>query len=219
MKASIQATRHSFFQNHAPLSEEPQALTLEQQLPQLRQRLMRQARVAVSEAALAEDLVQETLLVVFQQESTHRGQASLATWATAILKNKVADWYRSPQRKYFVEPAKEQADDELGEALEALYQADGHYVEKVPHWQQPDNSLEQRQMRAVLQHCVDCLPRQTARVFMMREWLGFETAEICTRLCINAENCRTILHRARMGLRECMQLNWLSPQVNSQGAV
>lgn len=192
-------------------------------MPQLRQCLMRQARVAVAQPALAEDLVQVTLLVVFEQATSYRGQASLTTWASTILKNKVADWYRSPQRKYFVEQANEQpneqADHELGEAVEALYQADGHYVEKVPHWQQPDNSLEQRQMRAVLQHCVDCLPRQTARVFMMREWLGFETAEICTRLCINAENCRTILHRARMALRECMQLNWLSPQVNSQGAV
>lgn len=44
---------------------------------------------------------------------------------------------------------------------------------------------------------------------MMRKWLGFETSEICERLGVNAENCRTMLHRARMSLRECMQHDWI----------
>jgi RNA polymerase sigma-70 factor (ECF subfamily) len=39
--------------------------------------------------------------------------------------------------------------------------------------------------------------------------LGFETAEICSRQNLSAENCRVILHRARMGMRGCMQHNWL----------
>ena len=52
-----------------------------------------------------------------------------------------------------------------------------------------------------------CEPRATAqagRVFMMREWLGFETPKICERLCLTSDNCRMILHRARTGLRQCM---------------
>jgi RNA polymerase sigma-70 factor, ECF subfamily len=106
--------------------------TLEQQLPMLRQRLMRQARVTVYDTALAEDLVQETLLAVFEQEASRRGQASLSTWATAILKNKVADWYRSPNRARFVQPAQDPADEELGEGIDALYDATGHYVQQVP---------------------------------------------------------------------------------------
>ena len=178
---------------------------LDAQWPVLRQRLMRQARIAVYDAALAEDLVQETLLAVFEQESGRRGQASLTTWATAILKNRIADWYRSPQRRRFVPLVEEETDTELAERVEALYDATGHYAQPVASWQQPENQMEQRQMWARLEQCVDRLPRQTGRVFMMREWLGFETAEICTRLGLSAENCRTILHRARLGLRECMQ--------------
>jgi RNA polymerase sigma-70 factor, ECF subfamily len=188
-------------------------LTLEQQLPMLRQRLMRQARVTVYDTALAEDLVQETLLAVFEQEASRRGQASLSTWATAILKNKVADWYRSPNRTRFVQPAEDPADGDLGEGIDALYDATGHYVQQVPSWQQPDNHMEQRQMFTILEQCVSRLPTQTGRVFMMREWLGFETTEICSRLSLNADNCRMILHRARMGMRECMQLNWLNHKV------
>lgn len=181
--------------------------SIDAQLPLLRQRLLRHARFAVHDQGLAEDLVQDTLIVVVEQHGKRRGQASLGTWATAILKNKVADWYRSPARKRMVQFDAE--DGRLDDAIDALYDADGAYVEPIPAWQQPENHLEQRQMMTVLERCVGCLPHQTGRVFMMREWLGFETAEICERLGVSAENCRTILHRARMALRECMQRDWI----------
>ena len=183
------------------------AATLESQLPALRQRLIRHARYALQDDGLAEDLVQDTLMAVLEQHGTRRGESSLLTWATAILKNKVADWYRSPTRKRMVYVGAD--DDQRDDAIDALYNADGAYVEPVPAWQQPDNRIEQRQMMTVLERCVSCLPRQTGRVFMMREWLGFETAEICERLGVSAENCRTILHRARMALRDCMQRDWI----------
>jgi len=186
---------------------------LEDLLPALRPRLMRQARMAVADPTLAEDLVQDTLLAMFEQASQHRGQASLATWGIAILKNKIADWYRSPDRKRFVQPAEENSEEELKDRIEALYDAAGKYVNAVPKWQQPDNQMEQRQMFTVLEQCVDCLPKKMGRVFMMREWLGFETVEICARLELTAENCRMILHRARMGMRDCMQKRWLNTGV------
>lgn len=186
-----------------------ESLTLEDQLPTLRLRLMRQARIAVHDPTLAEDLVQETLLAVFEQASSHREQATLTTWGTAILKNKIADWYRSPNRTRFVQPAEENADSELDDSIDALYDATGHYVQAVPSWQQPENQMEQRQMLTILELCVDRLPNQMGRIFMMREWLGFETTEICSRLNLSADNCRMILHRARMGMRQCMQHKWL----------
>lgn len=188
------------------------ATTLEAQLPSLRVRLLRHARFAVHDDSLAEDLVQDTLIAVFEQHTKRRGDASLVTWATAILKNKVADWYRSPTRKRMVQFNAD--DDKLDDAIDALYDADGAYAEPVPAWQQPDNRTEQRQMMTVLERCVSCLPRQTGNVFMMREWLGFETAEICDRVGVSADNCRMILHRARMALRDCMQRDWIGVKAN-----
>lgn len=188
------------------------AATLEAELPGLRVRLLRHARFAVHDDSLAEDLVQDTLISVFEQHTKRRGDASLVTWATAILKNKVADWYRSPTRKRMVQFNAD--DDKLDDAIDALYDADGAYAEPVPAWQQPDNRTEQRQMMTVLERCVSCLPRQTGNVFMMREWLGFETAEICDRVGVSADNCRMILHRARMALRDCMQRDWIGVKAN-----
>lgn len=185
------------------------SLSFENQLPTLRVRLMRHARIAIPDPTLAEDLVQETLLAMFEQESSHRAQASMTTWGTAILKNKIADWYRSPNRARFVQGAEEKSDSELDDSVDALFDANGRYVQEVPSWQQPENQMEQRQMFTILEQCVDRLPKQMGRVFMMREWLGFETVEICSRLSLTSENCRMILHRARMGMRGCMQHNWL----------
>ncbi len=179
---------------------------LEPQLPDLRAHLLRHARHAVHDAALAEDLVQETLIVVMQKHETRRGESTLRTWAIAILKHKVADWYRSPDRRRLM-----QLDDSdaLADGVEALYDGVGGYHEPVAAWQQPDGQVERKQMMQVLDACMTCLPEQTRRVFMMREWLGFETQEICEQLGVKADNCRVILHRARLALRRCMQRDWL----------
>lgn len=179
------------------------------ELPALRQRLLRQARMALADAAQAEDLVQDTLIAVFEQHSERRGESTLSTWATSILRHKVADWYRSPVRTRQVALPTHDDSDSLADDIDAMYDASGHYREPIPAWQQPDGHAETRQLKATLDACLSCLPAQTRRVFMMREWLGFETDEICQRMAISADNCRTILHRARMSLRDCMQRRWL----------
>lgn len=174
---------------------------IETELPALRQRLLRHARFALHDASLAEDLVQDTLIVVIEQQDRRRGEASLATWATAILKHKIADWYRSPSRRQLQQLTSE--DEQLDQRTEARFDPSGPYVAQTS--QQPENREEQRQLMTALERCLGCLSRQTERVFMMREWLGFETAEICQRAGISAENCRTLLHRARTALRGCMK--------------
>ena len=56
--------------------------------------------------------------------------------------------------------------------------------------------------------CVDKLPAGLARIFMMREWLEYETDEICKELSITSTNCFVMLFRARMRLRECLEMQW-----------
>ena len=180
--------------------------TLEADLPRLRIQLLRHARHAVHDAALAEDLVQDTLIAVLQQHQTRRGEATLRTWSTSVLKHKVADWYRSPDRRRLT-----QFDDDshaLSDDVGGQFDDTGRYREPVAAWQQPDGQVERKQMMQVLDRCMTCLPPQTKRVFMMREWLGFDTGEICERLGVSADNCRVILHRARTSLRGCMERDW-----------
>jgi RNA polymerase sigma-70 factor (ECF subfamily) len=48
----------------------------------------------------------------------------------------------------------------------------------------------------------------------MRELLGFDTKQICQALQISEENCWTILHRARLKLRSCLEQNWFIAEEN-----
>jgi RNA polymerase sigma-70 factor (ECF subfamily) len=52
----------------------------------------------------------------------------------------------------------------------------------------------------------------------MRELLGLETDEICKELSISTSNCWVILHRARLGLRQCLETQWFeNEQSRSEG--
>ena len=64
----------------------------------------------------------------------------------------------------------------------------------------------------MLEICLEKLPAKTARIFMMREWLELETDEICKELNISTSNAWVMLYRARVRLRECLELNWFGNQ-------
>ena len=90
----------------------------------------------------------------------------------------------------------------------ALFRRNGHWAERPAGWGEPDGALEQQRFFRALEMCLERLPARTARVFMMREHLGHETAEICKDLDITPTHCWVMLYRARMTLRECLQQNW-----------
>ena len=58
--------------------------------------------------------------------------------------------------------------------------------------------------------CLEKLPPNTARVFMMREVMDLDCDEICKELSITANNLWVILYRARMALRPCLEQNWFA---------
>jgi DNA-directed RNA polymerase specialized sigma24 family protein len=52
------------------------------------------------------------------------------------------------------------------------------------------------------------MPARTARAFMMREVMELTTEEICKELAITPTNLWVMLHRARLNLRECLEIKW-----------
>ena len=58
--------------------------------------------------------------------------------------------------------------------------------------------------------CLEKLPPNTARVFMMREVMELKTDEFCKELTINANNLWVILYRAKMALRPSLEQNWFA---------
>lgn len=180
----------------------PPASDFRAQLEALRPYLMRYASLQLRDAAAAEDAVQEALLAALGGQAGFAGRANLRTWVTGILKHKIVDVIRRQAR----EPAlpEETEDDDF----DGLFRRNGHWAERPVPWADPDGALEQSQFFRALELCLERLPARTAQVFMMREHLGQETAEICKELAITPTHCWVMLYRARMTLRECLQQTW-----------
>ncbi len=176
------------------------------QVEALRPYLMRFASLQLRDAAAAEDAVQEALVAALTGESSFAGRANLRTWLTGILKHKIVDAIRRQSREPVLAPG---ADDE-GVEIEELFTERGHWDERPAAWGDPDGALQQLQFFRALEMCLERLPARTARVFMMREHMGFETAEICKELGVTPTHCWVLLYRARMTLRECLQQTWFA---------
>lgn len=171
-------------------------------LQTLRPQLLKFAQLQLRNSAWAEDAVSETLLAALEKPHSFAGRSQLRTWLIGILKHKLVDQIRRNCR----EMSTTGDDDESIE--DALFAADGHWRDAPQDWGDPEQSLRQVEFFQVLEACVDQLPGQQGRLFMMREWLELETDEICKQLSISPTNLWVMLHRARLRLRECLQLNW-----------
>jgi RNA polymerase sigma-70 factor (ECF subfamily) len=181
------------------------ATTLHRQLEAMRPQLVRFAHLQLRDAALAEDAVQDALIAVLENPGRFAGQSTLRTYVTGILKFKIIDNLRLATRERQIDSAEDQSEDD---AIDALFAADGHTREAPLAWGNPDSTLEQKDFFRVLEVCLEKLPAQSARLFMMREWLELDTDEICKELTITPANVWVILYRARVRLRECLDLNW-----------
>jgi len=174
------------------------------ELQALRPRLLKYALLQLRNAAWAEDAVSETLLAALEKPQSFAGKSQLKTWLVGILKHKLVDQMRRNCREMSMT-----AED--GEDLdEELFKPDGHWRDAPQEWGDPEHTLHQLDFMRVLDACVEKLPGQQGRLFMMREWLELETDEICKVLDISPTNLWVMLHRARLRLRECLQLNWFS---------
>ena len=188
---------------------------LHQELQALRPALLRFAILQLRNPTQAEDAVQDALIAVLEKPERFAGQSTLRTYVTGILKHKIIDLLRASGRTRQFEVADDQSEDDV---IDALFAADGHTVDKPRHWANPEGALEQKDFFRVMEICLEKLPEKTARVFLMREWLELETDEICKELAISTSNAWVILYRARLRLRECLELNWFGPGVVARRA-
>ncbi len=180
-------------------------------LDAIRRDMLKFAHLQLRDRAQAEDAVQEALLAAFANARNFAGRAALKTWVFAILKNKIVDSLRQRNRTINIS-ALSAADESLDQAFEAQFKANAHWNPgaRPSNWGDPEETLRQQAFWTVFEACLEHLPENTARVFMMREFLEFETPEVCQELSITTSNCNVILHRARNGLRRCLEKNWFS---------
>ena len=172
--------------------------------------LFRYAMLRLRDEAAAEDLVQETLLSAIQSLGNYSGKSGERTWLVGILKHKLIDHFRKSSREISFDPS----ETDLSE-FDPLFERNDEFKD---HWhdtlspriwkQSPEEALQQDEFFAVLQNCLGKLPERVANCFAMREMNGLESDEICEILGLSPNNFWVMMHRARMSLRRCIEINW-----------
>lgn len=184
----------------------------EHDLEGFRHDLQRFAELQLRDRALAEDVVQETFIAALDGMARFDGRAALKTWVFSILKNKIVDALRTRGRTVNASAlaGEEEAFDSV---FDTLFKTNGHWQRghRPAAWADPEESLAQQQFWTVFDACLDHLPANTGRIFMMREFLDLDIDEICRELTISSSNCYVILHRARHQLRGCLARTWFGP--------
>ena len=158
--------------------------------------LYRFALARVRDPLVAEEVVQETLVSGWKARNSFTGASSVSTWLFSILRRKIIDHYRRQQR----ESARHAAStDELEMAPTA---SSANWVGN------PDTEFQKQEFWTTFNGCVGKLPEKLAEAYTLRELNEKGSKEVCELLGISATNLSMRLYRARMALKDCLQINW-----------
>lgn len=180
------------------------------------------AVLRVRDREVAEDLVQECFLAALDARQRFSGDSSERTWLVGILKHKIIDHFRSRAR---AETDTEPSDDERTETLS--FNDRGFWKVGYQGWgRDPQALAENLEFWEILRRCLGRLPRRLADAFTLREMEGFTGEQVCQELGLTPTNLWARLHRARLGLRHCLDAHWFKrgssrtndPDVRSGGA-
>ncbi|MDE1892498.1 MAG: sigma-70 family RNA polymerase sigma factor [Betaproteobacteria bacterium] len=191
------------------MSGSESALSLDPHLiEEVRVTMFKFALLQLGDKHTAEDMVQEAILGALKNNNQFQGGASYKTWLFAILKNKIIDFIRHRKRTITISSL---TDDEEAN-LDELFDQKGEWLEdeKPKAWVNPEQHIQDKQFWVVFELCLERLPKNQAQLFMMREYLGFETKEIESSLGLSTSNVNVLLYRARLRLRECLENNWFA---------
>jgi len=167
------------------------------------------AAARVRNRAVAQDLVQETFLAAIKSSKSFAGRSTEQSWLFGILRNKLVDYYRLQKREVAFTDLDSSLSEEQGAFGESGLGRDGWVLKHTPKpWRTPDGTLVSKEFQAVFKGCLSRLPDKVALVFLLREIDGVSSEEICKDLGVSPNNLWVMLHRARMGLRRCLEMHW-----------
>ena len=175
--------------------------------------LYRFALSKVNDPSVAEDLVQETFLAALKARENFQGRSTAKTWLVAILKHKIIDHIRKRVREQTSDKVESLSDATANDPIKGNFKDDGGWRHRPAKWVvNPMKIYEQKEFMDVLYRCLSDLPERQADAFMMREIDGLSTEEICKALNISPTNSWVMLYRARIWLRQCIEINWLDAE-------
>lgn len=173
--------------------------------------LIRMAMGYVADREVAEEVVQDTWMVVIESLDRFEGRSSLRTWICGILIHKAKD-RGVREKRHTTFSAFESYDDDNDEAVDpSRFQQTGEWA---GHWafppqpwddQTPEKLLASKQAVDCMQRAIEALPATLKEVLILRDVEGVEAKEVCEILNITETNLYVRLHRARERIRAAVE--------------
>ncbi|MBK7431694.1 MAG: sigma-70 family RNA polymerase sigma factor [Bacteroidetes bacterium] len=155
-----------------------------------------------SNKEMAEDLVQDTFMAALQSINNFKGESNPKTWLFAILKNKINDHYRRSFRNPIISDIS---------IFETLFDSNDQWKDehRPQRWaDETGHLLDNDEFQQILQNCMKKLPGNWFSAIQLKFMEEKNSELICQELEITPTNFWQILHRAKLKLRKCLELNW-----------
>lgn len=155
----------------------------------------------LSDEELAKDIVQETFISAFQKYETFAGKSNPRTWLFSILNHKLVDHYRKQLRtpvEYTIDNTSDFFDGK------GMWQKN----KRPKEWEYETALLDDPGFLKVLYGCMGKLPQQWAAAVQLKYMSGKDGGEICRELEMTQANYWQIIRRAKLSLRQCIELKW-----------
>lgn len=152
----------------------------------------------------AEDLVQDVFLAAVKNFNRFKQESTPKTWLLGILNNKIIDHYRKSAKKEL------SLDDDTHQLTNSFFGSNGKWKSNVLEvaWSNETNLLDNPAFNNVMNVCMDNLPPRWRLAVISKYIFDKETLEICHELEISKTNYWQVLHRAKLSLKKCVDMNW-----------
>jgi len=156
----------------------------------------------VSDSDQAKDLVQDTFMAAAEKIESFKAESLPKTWLFSILNHKIIDYYR----KKVNQPLSIE-----NNSFSNFFDTDGDWRsdKKPDKWiNEDEHLLDDNGFQEVLKKCLDALPEKWSTCVRLKYLMDKNGGEICHELEIAPTNLWQIIHRAKLQLRDCVEINW-----------
>jgi len=168
--------------------------------------MRRLARTFVSTDAAADEVVQDTWVVVLDGIAKFEERSSFKTWLFRILVNRART--KGTREARTVPASSLASDDERDPAVDpARFDQRGMWSSPPERWdaETPEKLMLRQELVVALDQAIRELPERQRTVVVLRDVLGWTSDEVCNVLELEETNQRVLLHRARSRLREMLE--------------
>lgn len=154
----------------------------------------------------AEDLVQEVYFAAFKNYDKFEGRSSPKTWLLKILNNKIIDHYRKLSNN------EGKQEDATSQFTDSFFNPIGNWkangLEEA--WTDEEHLLDNAAFNEVMEICMNDLPAKWRLAILSKFLLEKEAVAIFQDLDITASNYWQVIHRAKLLLKKCLEVNWFA---------